>query len=152
MPAALFDDYRAWPGDTLSEVPRSWWRDLNDHIIDRIGAMPRSYTAYPGQVMAVQGDGAGPTVAEENSGPIGFGLQPVRRFRPYSPALITGSVVLTDNNDCGSWLLFAPTSPINVTVGLNSNPASGAGDRFQVNMLRLFGAAEVTVVLGGGLV
>lgn len=123
---------------------------FKDEMIARVGLVPYDQTPFPGQVLAVQGNGSSFTVAAENTGPIGFGLQAVRRFRPHA-LVITGSVALTDNSHCGSWLLFAPTSPMNVTIGLSVNPASGVGEYFQINMLRLFGASEVTIVFGGGL-
>lgn len=147
---ASFEDYASYPAD--SDVPkRSLFRTFFAGIVNRIKALPTSYTGYAGEVIAVNADETGPTAASQVGGTsISFAGKEVGYLKPRVID-VSGSISVTDDDHGGCELYWTAASAGTITFDLNASPSVGISDKFECKIRRKAGSGACQIILSGSL-
>ena len=151
MPDAAFAAFRTFPGDQLTIIQRSQFRDFNDRVIDRIEELPANYAGLSGQVLVVNNSATGPkNAAASGITMVDFAGLEVGNFKQRRVSL-AGPASLTTNGHLGANVLMINGSAATITVAINANPAVGIADGFICEIRRAVGSGAVQIVAGSGL-
>lgn len=145
---AGFDDLPLVPRDGVQEVGRAEWRGLNAGIYARIAQLPADATGKAGEVVAINDDETGAAVASEGGvAAMTFGRRPVSGFR-FDPVSVTASRDITDQL-CGKQIQCSNSSPIQLNILLDADPALGVSDGFTCEVWVFHDAADVQLTFSG---